>query len=68
MVNLIGRALVQLSERVVRQFGEMHHRVETLNILRRHPAHILGESQRPRVIVDVTRALCAMPSTGMSAV
>ena len=57
MVNLIGRALVQLSERVVRQLGEMHHRVETLNILRRRPALILRESQRPRVIVVVEPAV-----------
>ena len=35
----------------------MHHRVETLIILRCHPAHILGESQRLRVIVVVEPAV-----------
>ena len=57
MVDLVGRALVQLAKRIVRQFGEIHDRVETFDILWRYPAHVPGEGQRLRTCVVVKPAI-----------
>jgi hypothetical protein len=57
VVDVVSGALVQLAELVVRQFGEMHDRIEPFNVLRGNPAHVLRDGQRPRVIVVIEPAV-----------
>src|SRR6516164_3599355 len=57
MVNFICRTFVELTERVVRQFSKVHDRIKPLDIFGGHPAHVLGESQRPWAVVVVEPAV-----------
>src|ERR1700720_2745974 len=57
VINGVSRALVQLAERVVRQLGQMHDRVEPFDVLWRYPAHVLGKGERPRGAIVVKPAI-----------
>src|SRR6516165_2924177 len=46
VVDLIGRALVQLAKGIVRQLCEVDDRVEPVDILGGYPTHVHGEGQR----------------------
>src|SRR6516164_3849795 len=57
VVDRVSRALVQLAEGVVRQFSQMHNRVEPFDVLRGNSPHIPGEGQRPRAGIVVEPAV-----------
>ena len=56
MVDVVGQALVMLAERVVRQLGQMHHRIELDDIGGIDVADILGQHRQMAAIV-VERAV-----------
>ena len=51
VVDVHGEAGVVLADRVVRELGQVHHRVEALEVACRDPALVLGEHRRMRAPV-----------------